>query len=68
MELRDGHIHAAGLLDQIASQYVGEHGLDEQGAARVFALTGGAMMDAGIGNGRISVRGISATISIVVFP
>ncbi|MGH7678394.1 MAG: vanadium-dependent haloperoxidase [Gemmatimonadaceae bacterium] len=41
-----GSFTPPGYWNLVASQYIAEHGLDELGAARVYALTGGAMMDA----------------------
>ena len=41
-----GSMTPPGYWNEIASQYIAEHGLDELGAAHVYALTGGAMEDA----------------------
>jgi len=41
-----GTMTPPGYWDQIASQYIGERGLDELGAAFVYALTGATMQDA----------------------
>ena len=44
-----GTISALGYWDVLATQYIGEHNLDERAAAHVFALTNAATLDAVIG-------------------
>jgi hypothetical protein len=44
--LSNGTVTALGRWDEFASQYITEDGLDELGAAHVFALTNAAAMDA----------------------
>jgi membrane-associated phospholipid phosphatase len=44
-----GTITPLGYWNALATQYIGEHALDERAAAHVFALTDAAAMDAAIG-------------------
>jgi len=41
-----GSFTPPGYWNMVATQYIAEHGLDELGAAYVYAITGGAMQDA----------------------